>query len=563
MRCPYIMGSRYVKGHEFYGRERLLDHILHGPDGCIWVLGNRRVGKTSLLRQLEHLAQGDETCVVIYFNLEGITNVEDLSLILYDDLEYMAEDLVPLGLDVSNLQNRSAFEILRALVRQAERTGCYLLLLLDEAEALITIATSAPKALSSLRREFQRSDSVKVVLAATKRLIKLNRIAADTSSFLGAFACYYITGLSNKAAESLVCQTQNSRGPIGVHPYQLGQILHVTNNHPFLIQRLCGSLFQDTGTLGEFVPEDLTVDDLLAQFLQIDYDHLSSYDRLVLAHIIEEALDLAALQSATHLSELRLRSVLDGLEKLGYIRRIDGRFLPGNHFLHLWLRMGRADEDRGAVSNVDNLEVLEASQRGEQGQFERRRDDMESSELTQWAMGVLTAASTFLFGQVGEILKERHEARRAAREAEEEAVPVEAPAEPEDVEAEAPELAVEAEEPPTMAPIAVPPEEELPELASTEYIASMVQELEREARLSGLRMTLRGIESLMKQLEDHKETINLYREEAAGGLTLDDRVIARRRIAAQQEEVTEKALEMKALLEEVYGHELPAGWLEE
>ena len=56
MRNPYVTGW-WVSGDRFYGRERLIDELLHGFENCFWVIGNRRIGKTSLLKQLEHLCQ--------------------------------------------------------------------------------------------------------------------------------------------------------------------------------------------------------------------------------------------------------------------------------------------------------------------------------------------------------------------------------------------------------------------------------------------------------------------------------------------------------------------------
>ena len=47
MRNPYIVG-RWVRGHHHYGRHRLIDHLLNMPDTAIWMVGTRRMGKTSM-----------------------------------------------------------------------------------------------------------------------------------------------------------------------------------------------------------------------------------------------------------------------------------------------------------------------------------------------------------------------------------------------------------------------------------------------------------------------------------------------------------------------------------
>ena len=52
---PYVVGQ-WVRGDRFYGRQAHLQEILEGPRESLWLLGTRRIGKTSLLRQLEWIA---------------------------------------------------------------------------------------------------------------------------------------------------------------------------------------------------------------------------------------------------------------------------------------------------------------------------------------------------------------------------------------------------------------------------------------------------------------------------------------------------------------------------
>jgi len=51
---PYVVGQ-WVRGDRFYGRAAQIDEILEGQRNCIWLLGTRRIGKTSLLKQLEYI----------------------------------------------------------------------------------------------------------------------------------------------------------------------------------------------------------------------------------------------------------------------------------------------------------------------------------------------------------------------------------------------------------------------------------------------------------------------------------------------------------------------------
>ena len=49
MSNPYVVGQ-WVRGPRFYGRVSQIEEILDGPRNSLWVLGTRRIGKTSLLR---------------------------------------------------------------------------------------------------------------------------------------------------------------------------------------------------------------------------------------------------------------------------------------------------------------------------------------------------------------------------------------------------------------------------------------------------------------------------------------------------------------------------------
>jgi hypothetical protein len=48
---PFVVGG-WVRGERFFGRRDLLHEILEGERAFVWVLGTRRIGKTSLLKQL-------------------------------------------------------------------------------------------------------------------------------------------------------------------------------------------------------------------------------------------------------------------------------------------------------------------------------------------------------------------------------------------------------------------------------------------------------------------------------------------------------------------------------
>ncbi len=79
-RNPFIVGS-FVRGEDFFGRQALIGEILEGERQSIWVLGGRRLGKTSLLREVEHRVQRSRETpfVALYWDLQGSGDARGLA----------------------------------------------------------------------------------------------------------------------------------------------------------------------------------------------------------------------------------------------------------------------------------------------------------------------------------------------------------------------------------------------------------------------------------------------------------------------------------------------------
>lgn len=343
MRNPYIVGV-WVRGHRHYGRERLIDHLLHSPVDAVWVIGNRRMGKTSLLRQLEYLTLTDDTYIPLFWDMQGCTTLDDLSAELVHSIEDVPERFEPLRVKAKDLHGLSVPEVLRILRRQASYAGRKVLLLSDEVEALIPAGENDPQGLRALRAALQRGDGLRVIITSTKILSRLNDLCRDweTSPFLFGFGLRNLVSLSPQAAEALIRQTQ-SEHPVEAAPELVQEIRQHTNDHPYLIQYLCQRLFDgERGCLRPIVPSDLLPDVMLSSLFEIDFRHLCAGERAILRQIAEqEMVDEAGLQRATGMDLPRLRNFLYGLTRLGYLREQDGGWAAHNSFFASWLQANR------------------------------------------------------------------------------------------------------------------------------------------------------------------------------------------------------------------------------
>lgn len=358
---PYIIGS-FVTESRHYGREDLLDELLHGESRACWVVGNRRIGKTSLLKQLEVLAFGDARLLPLYWDMQGCDTFSCLGGYLHDAVQLHEARFAAAGATEDLMRGEDVLALLSALRRVALRAGRELLLLCDETEVLIGIARDEPEAMQRLRRVLTGGAGLRAVMTSTRKIYQMHDVCRDwpTSSFLAGFDMSRVLGsLTPADAAALITQSQE-REARHVHaaPELIAEIAHATNNHPFLLQMLCGRLF-DAGALRPLTDGDLRVDQFLAGFLDYDFRQLTGADRrLVLAVHRAGAIEQAVLEKTTEEPPETLASRLHDLEALGYLRGIEGRLVIGNLFLDNWLRAQAAYGPQKAAETVTSEAAL-------------------------------------------------------------------------------------------------------------------------------------------------------------------------------------------------------------
>ncbi len=363
-RNPYTVGGP-VRGAHFYGRAALIQAILEGNDRAIWVIGNRRSGKTSLLRRLEELGN-DGGRVAFRISMEAADTVQDLAQSFLDDIDQGDDRLARLGLTIADLQGKTPSAIIRALDRRARDCNVEVLLLFDEAEALIGIAErEGDDILKDLRREMQRNEALRVVLVATKRLAALNDLCRNwnTSPFLYGIIPRYLGRLEHDEALALIRQ-QQSRAPLAVDDTLVQQILASTDGHPFLTQWLCDRLWSGA-TLRPLQQDDLIPDENLISLFQLDYNYLAPTERRILRCLsFVESLDEAGLLATlgVALAELQLRYLVQSLAQLCYVRRTGERYSTGNRLLHNWLQFWAIDEAEPPMSDAAAVDQADEEQ---------------------------------------------------------------------------------------------------------------------------------------------------------------------------------------------------------
>ena len=168
---PFVVGQ-WVRGQKFYGRDALIEEILDGPRSWVWLLGTRRIGKTSLLKQIEYLTstQPDLGYFPIFWDFQGASDPDELHMGFSDALLDAEDRLEELGIPLRDVEDDNLFRSLGRLRRKVRSKGFKLMLLCDEVEELIKLNQKDPSLLSKLRRIMQSYEDIRSILASTIRL---------------------------------------------------------------------------------------------------------------------------------------------------------------------------------------------------------------------------------------------------------------------------------------------------------------------------------------------------------------------------------------------------------
>jgi hypothetical protein len=364
-RNPYNTGMP-VRGQHFYGRTKLIEQLLAGPDRNIWVVGGRRIGKTSLLARTAEIAEAAGQ-VAFNIGIDAAETVADLAACFLEDLEDSDPRLQRLGLTLAALQDKAPADLIRALDRAGRDHGVEVVILLDEGEALIGIARRDDQILKDLQHVIQRTQALRVIVAATRRLLELDEICKswDTTRFLDPVAPYYLGSLERDESLALLRQKQAPAGQT-IDDAIAAAIIDATGGHPYLLQSFASSLWND-GVVRMPVPEDLIPppDSNWSRMFQQDYECLSDNERRIVRGFADDRplteAEVATLLGA-EIQPNQARALLASLSQMCYVRRDGESYRIGNQLFRSWLGSGQAQEPEPCVSNEIAADLADEEQ---------------------------------------------------------------------------------------------------------------------------------------------------------------------------------------------------------
>ncbi len=249
---PYVVGRPLTAKDLFIGRQDVFDRIaanLKGAqqDNVVALIGQRRTGKTSILRRM-HLHLGDDYMPVLV-DLQGFLGKDELSF-FKAIAETVCDELEALGL---RMESCRSYELdadpgrlfRHHFLKNVRRAlgGRRLLLMFDEFEVieeLIRTGALTARILPYFRSLMQHEKSVSFMLAGTHRLDDL------TASYWGVFfnlAVYFDVGyLHEDEVERLF--TEPTRDFFEIDPLALDKVYRLTGGHPLFSQLMARQLVE-------------------------------------------------------------------------------------------------------------------------------------------------------------------------------------------------------------------------------------------------------------------------------------------------------------------------------
>jgi AAA+ ATPase superfamily predicted ATPase len=272
-----------MSSRQIFGRDREISEIarrLMGKtqDNVVLVLGERRIGKTTVLNALRNSSEIRRGYLVTYTDMESAGDFADTSVFYTSFLiEPIRKCLIKAGLTPESLDHEflslsphKTFEnFMMKVDEQLKKGGRRLLVILDELEKVFEeverraelSGTGLPEeVVAALRAVILNTSQVSFVLAGITDVVR--RHLGTTKARLFNLALEVeLTTLPRPAAAELI--SEMVKQVYTVTPRAEGKIIDETNCHPYLVQKVCHELYEYMVNSDEVVATEADVERVL------------------------------------------------------------------------------------------------------------------------------------------------------------------------------------------------------------------------------------------------------------------------------------------------------------
>lgn len=346
---PYISGPP-VRPPMFFGRKDLLRFIQEGLESgrlsVISLVGQRRVGKTSLLIQLSH--QAPTNCVYVYIDFQAAL-LEDTAHLLWYMASSIGDTLADRGFEVSEPElgdfTNKSYRAFDSFIEDALKSlgTVRLILAIDEFDMLFYEERShrfdTMSLLNYFRSVVQRGTFGMIIVGVTP-LHELPSPAVG-SPFFNIAVSKRVSFLDREAAIELIQRPTYALLKYDTRAIEL--LLTLSGCHPYLLQLMCYQIVKICGEKKKLLVDAEMVEEVASDTFETSYfffdylmKHLTSEEQLVvqaaasLAEARKGSFTINQLEQTLDESELQvsqLENLLHQLER----REIIARDSKGNY----------------------------------------------------------------------------------------------------------------------------------------------------------------------------------------------------------------------------------------
>ncbi len=300
-----------VTGSRFFGREQEIGRILSNPDTNHAILGIRRIGKTSLLREVERLLGERESGTrVVYLECSDLLSTDDY-------IREVVRKLNPRELPRLHLQ-KYVFFFPNFLERMSKVVGSKIIFLLDEVDNLVIMQRGDWELFRMLRASSNKG-ACQYIMAGFREAMR-EQYMLDSPFYNFAQEVRLSEFSRQQAHDLIVTPMENLRVRFRNEDEVVNRIYEETAGHPNLIQYYCMILLRRLDQTGK---REIGLDDLLDVYTDEGFTGHLLTSFMQNTENREKALVYALLISDQDLGKKSF-----GLEKIDEVLRKGGIQLP-------------------------------------------------------------------------------------------------------------------------------------------------------------------------------------------------------------------------------------------
>ena len=306
---PFTYGNPISDPRRFFGRDREVEQIFgrlrNEEFESSSLVGDRRIGKTSLLNYLSDLSVraayglGPGDYIFVYVDLEMVDETMGPEQLWRRLLVLMRRHCMDQGvtelLAAMDPAERLDMFVLDEIFQQVDDRGQHVLFLLDEFEHVTANANFGPDFYYGLRSLILHHQ-VALVTSSRLELIELcHSDAIKSSPFFNIFANINLRMFSQADAQRLISQSLNGT-TVEFSDQEMGQVFDLAGLHPYFLQAACWALFEShRKELDEAARTNLLLEQFRLEAIPhlVDYwDNSDDYEKIVLtaAALLEQTM---------------------------------------------------------------------------------------------------------------------------------------------------------------------------------------------------------------------------------------------------------------------------------